>query len=72
MIKNFSPDNSCRTHVGQKVSKHLARISWGKFNVLTKIQIKHFARISRLLKFVISKTQNPEIASSLTLKQYDF
>ena len=38
----------------------------------TKTQIKHFARISRLQKFVISKSQNPEIASSLTLKRCDF
>ena len=54
----FCRIGDCRTNIG-----HISR---------TKTQIKHFARISRLQKFVISKSQNPEIASSLTLKRCDF
>ena len=68
----------CSTDAGHIRIRTVANISheylgW-KFNVLTrwKAQIKHFARISGLQKFVISKSQNPEIASSLTLKRCDF
>ena len=28
--------NSCKINIGNEISKHLARISWGKFNVLTR------------------------------------
>ena len=48
----------CRIKIVSSSSKHLARISWGKFNNLirTKTQIKHFARISRLHTKQTSRT----------------
>ncbi len=65
--KGVSCDTSFLVERGEKELQDTRR-SENPQTSRTITQIKHFARISRLQKFVISKSQNPEIASSLRLR----